>query len=101
MNAPRAKTVWGTAITLYCLGIADYILTLYLLSTGNAYEGNPIMDSIIVGPWGLFLKVVLFGIVVVFFGVAIRTRLTFGILLVITAIYGLVVAWNLSVLLAV
>jgi hypothetical protein len=84
---------------LFCLGVADAIITRFIVSAGLGSEGNPWLKSlagsdnlIAVKALGTFLAVVL-----LFQLYSRRPRLVRGITIGAVAWYTLVVLWNVLV----
>jgi hypothetical protein len=88
-----------TFYTLFCLIVADGLLTEFLVSGGQASEVNPFMRVLLGQGWFLAVKVAgaFLATLLLWINYNARPKLVYTITGVFLAFYTVVVFWNLSV----
>jgi hypothetical protein len=88
-----------TFYTLFCLIVADGVLTEFLVKGGHASELNPFMRALLGEGWFLAVKVAgaFLAMLLLWVNYNARPRLVYTITAVFLAFYTLIVLWNLVV----
>ena len=82
--------------TLFCLIVADGLLTDFLVSNGYGFEANPFLQTWVTQDLFLYAKILVAFLVTMFLWVKYRykPRLTFNFTVVSLVFYTCIVYWN-------
>lgn len=94
----RANHIPTWAVTLWALGLIDWALTYIIISNGG-HEVNPMLAPWIDSWWGLAVKAVIPGLILILLVRNQEKRVVQEGLPVVTLLYLLVVLWGVSTLL--
>ena len=95
----ESRTVRYTFYTLFCLVVADGLITQFLVSGGHAWEANPFLRAWVGHDLFLTIKVsgAFFVTLLLWIRYNVRPRLVYTVTVVFLVFYTIVVFWNLFV----
>jgi len=97
----ESRTVRYTLYTLFCVIVADGLITQFLVIGGHGLEVNPFLSAWVGHGWFLAIKVsgAFLATLLLWINYNAKPRLVYTITVVFLAFYTTIVFWNLSVLL--
>jgi len=97
----ESRTVRYTLYTLFCVIVADGLITEFLVTGGHGSEVNPFLSAWVGHGWFLAIKVsgAFLATLLLWINYNVKPRLVYTITVVFLAFYTSIVFWNLSVLL--
>jgi hypothetical protein len=97
----ESRTVRYTFYALFCIIVADGLITQFLVTGGHALEVNPFLRAWVSQEWFLAIKVsaAFLATLLLWIKYNVRPRLVYTITVVFLAFYTVVVFWNLFVFL--
>ena len=97
----ESRTVRYTLYTLFCIIVADGLITQFLVTGGHGSEVNPFLKTWVGHGWFLAIKVsgAFLATLLLWINYNIKPRLVYAIIVVFLAFYTIVVFWNLFVFL--
>jgi hypothetical protein len=97
----ESRTVRYTLYTLFCIIVADGLITEFLVTGGHGSEANPFLNAWV--SHGAFLAIKVSGAflatLLLWINYNVKPRLVYTITVVFLAFYTTIVFWNLSVFL--
>jgi len=99
----ESRTVRYTLYALFCIVIADGLITQFLVGGGHGSEANPFLRAWVGQGWFLAIKVsgAFLATLLLWIKYNARPRLVYAVTVVFLAFYTVVLFWNLFVFLAV
>ena len=97
----ESRTVRYTLYTLFCIIVADGLITQFLVTGGHGSEVNPFLSAWVGHGWFLAIKVsgAFLATLLLWIRYNAKPRLVYRIMVVFLAFYTTIVFWNLSVFL--
>jgi len=97
----ESRTVRYTLYTLFCIIVADGLITQFLVTGGHGSEVNPFLSAWVGHGWFLAIKVsgAFLATLLLWINYNVKPRLVYTITVVFLAFYTIIVFWNLFVFL--
>jgi hypothetical protein len=97
----ESQTVRYTLYALFCIIVADGLITQFLVTGGHGSEVNPFLKAWVGQGWFLAMKVsgAFLATLLLWINYNIKPRLVYTIAVVFLAFYTIVLFWNLFVFL--
>jgi hypothetical protein len=97
----ESRTVRYTFYALFCIIVADGLITQFLVTGGHGSEVNPFLRAWVGQGWFLAIKVsgAFLATLLLWIKYNVKPRLVYTITVVALAFYTTIVFWNLSVFL--
>ena len=94
----ESRTVRYTLYTLFCVIVADGLITQFLVTGGQGSEANPFLAAWVGHGWFLLIKVAgaFLATLLLWINYNRKPRLVYAITVIFLAFYTVVVFWNLS-----
>jgi len=95
------RTVRYTLYALFCIIVADGLITQFLVTGGHGSEANPFLRAWVGQGWFLTIKVsgAFLATLLLWINYNVKPRLVYTITVVALAFYTIIVFWNLFVFL--
>jgi hypothetical protein len=95
----ESRTVRYTLYTLFCVVVADGLITEFLVTGGHGSEVNPFLSAWVSHGWFLFIKVsgAFLATLLLWINYNVKPRLIYTITVAFLAFYTAIVFWNLAV----